>query len=280
MMNTESDSKCNLLANKINSLLYNGIALSRDALHYIDSTLGFLALEELEEILADQKNCERDSLLDLIFYPDEKIQMQFEDILESGKFQKGDEEKIVAYLSALKPETVVQFSGGKDFLKLSIPHTIIENFIRRLNIYQKTDSRILEAVDTNVRAGDTTCVKVKLRNRRFDETENRINFLCMFFKSNLSKCSDFFECLDFMIEFFNEVKEDTDIFNGLSQKKIFLSNSIKKSEKIAKQLKERNFEILMMQNIRIASINIAEYQNKIEILDLICMSVFGKIKFF
>ena len=82
----------------------------------------------------------------------------------------------------------------------------------------------------------------------------------MFLKSNLPTHPAFFECLDFILEFFDELKEDNDIFDSLSQKKIFLSNSIKKTKKLADPTKGKNFEILMAQNIRIPSINIAEYK--------------------
>ena len=273
-MNTESVSRCDLLAQQIVSLFCEGINLNADVVHYIDSTFGYPSLQELKEIIIDEENCERDSLLELIFYPDKKMQMQLEYILESNKFKNEDVEKVKAYLSTVNPKTAVLFPGGKKILTVPFPQSIIHNFIIRLNIYKKTDFRILESINTYVRASDQILIKVKLRNRRFDETENKIDFFCMFFKSNLPMTSDFFKCLDFMIEFFNGLKKDNDIFNSLVEKKILFSNSIKKAVKLTDQLNKKNFEILMAQNVRIPYLDIPEYKKKIKLIDLICISLF------
>ncbi len=272
-MTTESVSRCDLLAKQIVSLFCEGINLNADVVHYIDSTFGYPSLQDLKEIIIDEENCERESLLELIFYPDEKIQMQLEHILESNKFKKEDVEKIMAYLSTVNSKPAVLFPGGKKKLTVPFPQSMIHNFIVRLNIYKKTDFRILEVINTYVRESDKSLIKVKLRNRRFDETENKIDFFCMFFKSNLPASSDFFECLDFMIEFFNGLKKDNDIFNSLVEKKIFFSNSIKKTVNLTDQLNKKNFEILMTQNVRIPYLDIAEYKKKIELINLICISV-------
>lgn len=276
VMNTEYISRCDLLAKQIISLLCEGINLNADVVHYIDSTFGYPSLQELKKIITDEENCERDSLLELIFYPDEKIQMKLEYIIESNKFEKDDAEKVKAYLSTVNPKIDLLFPDGKKFLKVSFPQSIINNFVVRLNFYTKTDYKILDTINTYVRASDQSLIKVKLRNRRFDETENKISFFCIFFKSNLPASSYFFECLDFMIEFFNGLTKDNDIFNSLVQKQIFFSNSIKNAAALTGQLEKKNFEILMTQNVRIPYLNIAEYKKKIELIDLICMSVFCK----
>ena len=65
-----------------------------------------------------------------------------------------------------------------------------------------------------------------------------------------------------MIEFFNGLTKDNDIFNALVQKQIFFSNSIKKAAALTGQLEKKNFEILMTQNVRIPYLNIAEYKKK------------------
>ena len=268
-MNSELLSKYELLTKEIVSLLTKGIYLSPDVIHYIDSTLGQPSLQELESVITDKNNCERDSLLELIFYPDEKIQIQLEYILESNSFTREDIQKVGAYLSTFNTKTLLLFPDGKTFLKMPFPGSVINNFVGRLNICTKTDFRIMEAVDIGVRASDKELVKVKLRNRRFEETDNKINFFCKFFKSNLPESSYFFECLDFIIEFFNDLKKDNDIFNSLAQKKIFFSNAIKKAAGLTDQLSKKNFEILMAQNIRIPYLDVAEYKRQIELIDLI-----------
>jgi hypothetical protein len=268
-MSIESVSKCELLAEKIVSLLSKGIYLDSGVIHYIDSTLGRPTLQELEAVITDKNNCERDSLLELIFYPDETIQAQLEPVLASQTFTREDIKKVGARLSTFKPNIVLLWPHGERFLKLPLPGSVINNFVDRLNICTRTDFRIIEAIDIGVRASDKALVKVKLRNRRFYETDNKSSFLCKFFKSNLTENLYFFTCLDFIIEFFNGLKNDNDIFNSMAQKKILYSSLIKKAADLTEQLNKKNFEILMAGNVRIPYLDVAEYKRQIEIIDLI-----------
>lgn len=87
-----------LLVNKIEEIFQNGITLSIDVLHYIDSTFSNPSIKELEKITRDDTNCEKDTLVALIFSPDISIQTQLEDLLEKQNYQKHDQEKALKYL--------------------------------------------------------------------------------------------------------------------------------------------------------------------------------------
>ena len=91
-----ANDKCILLAERIAKILLEGIRLNSAAMHYIDSTFSNPSIDELKEIIADNSDCENDSLIELIFFPDESIQMQLEDILQSHDYSKKDEKKILA----------------------------------------------------------------------------------------------------------------------------------------------------------------------------------------
>ena len=75
-------SKNNQVAEKIIAILQNGLTLGEDTQHFIDSTFSNPSVSELEEILQDDSNCERDSLLELLFFPDESLQLQFEPLID------------------------------------------------------------------------------------------------------------------------------------------------------------------------------------------------------
>jgi len=62
------DKKCFLLAGKIERIFRDGFVLSDDIMHYIDSTFSNPSINELEEIIYDEHNCERDPLIELIFF--------------------------------------------------------------------------------------------------------------------------------------------------------------------------------------------------------------------
>ena len=92
------ENRCKLLADEILKILQKGLTLSGDVVHYIDSTFSHPTIEELEDILADDSNCEKDSLVELLFFPDESMQVELEGFIESNHFKKEDEGKVLEYL--------------------------------------------------------------------------------------------------------------------------------------------------------------------------------------
>ncbi len=68
MPKTKPNEKCVLLAKKIEEILRHGLNLSHDVLHYIDSTFSNPSVKELETVINDESDCEKDSLLELIFF--------------------------------------------------------------------------------------------------------------------------------------------------------------------------------------------------------------------
>lgn len=67
-MSIESDP-CFILARQILAVLTPGLKLGPRALQYIDSTFSNPSIEALAVILADESNCETETLLELIFFP-------------------------------------------------------------------------------------------------------------------------------------------------------------------------------------------------------------------
>ena len=73
------EEKCELIADEIKKILSKCIDQSDDVVHYIDSTFSNPTVKDLEAILADDANCEKDSLMELLFFPDESLQIQLEE---------------------------------------------------------------------------------------------------------------------------------------------------------------------------------------------------------
>ena len=177
----ESHHKYMLLVNKIEEIFQKGITLSIDVLHYIDSTLSNPSIKELEKITHDDTNCEKDTLVALIFSPDISIQIQLEDLLQEQNYLKLDQEQAINYLSLKKPQATLRFPDNKGCFKLAMPNFAAGRFISSLNITNKPDKRLLDAVQMYVSKKSRIYVKVKLRNSRKKLTENKIAFIYTFF---------------------------------------------------------------------------------------------------
>lgn len=267
----ESDQRCSLLAQRIKKILRQGLQLSRDVLRYLDSTFSDPSGKELEKIIDNESDCEKNSLLELVFFPDETIQIQLEDFLESANFQKTDEKKVLNYLLAQKLETTIHFPDNRGSLKLTMPRSVAAQFVNRLNVSRKPDKRLIEAINKHVSEKSKNLVKVKLRNSRFAHSENKIIFIRSFFEKMNSERSDFFECLDFIVHFLDELQDKQDIVQVLFDKRRFYLQNLQKAEKIEEHLKRNNIETAIIQGSRFPYINKEDMLKKLAIIDKISL---------
>jgi hypothetical protein len=272
----KSEEKCALLAEKIREIFERGFLLGSEAVRYIDSVFLNPSLQELEAVIRNESDCERDSLVELLFFPDESVQAELEDLLEAGDFQKADEKTVLNLLTSQEIETKLIFPGSRGGFKLTVPESVPEQFVSRLNISKNLDNRLIEAVNSHTPQKYRTRFRVKLRNARFSYTEEKVLFLAAFFEKTDMKSTDAAACLDFILGVLDEIGEDQDIFQALMDRKRCYFQNIQQAAKFEEQLKKNNMEILMLQGTRIPHIDKADVFNKIAMIDTICLTVFGR----
>ena len=276
----ELQDKCSLLADEIRRVLANGIFLSSDVVHYIDSTFSNPTIEELQTILHDDSNCEKDSLMELLFFPDEMMQLELEELLEKLQLGKPDEAKVLDILCRDSLKVNIHLPEDRGSLNLILPPEVALEFIARLHISKHLDVKLRKIIDKHAEDGAGICHKVKLRNSRFSPGKNMIQFLCDFFEKLAPQSHDFNICLDFALSFLDELQEDQDIYQALMAKKRFYLRSLQKARKLETQLQKNNLETLISQGKRIILIDKADARKKLLIVDRISRAIFGKTEYF
>ena len=272
--------KNEVLADEIKSVISKGIDLNEDVVHYIDSTFSNPTVNELQTILADDANCEKDSLIELLFFPDEPFQIQLEEILEQHRHQDEDKNKILTYLCQDALQVTFRLVDDRRALKLKIPEEVIHQFLVRLKISKHLDANLIESIRNYGDAQNTNHFKVKIRNSRFCPSDSITGFLCRFFEKIGSSSNDIFECLEFVLGFLDEIKKDGDVYQALMAKKKFYFISLQKAQKMDAQLEKYNIETLMARGERVALIDQADIRKKMLIIDRISRAVFGKTEYF
>ena len=276
----EPQEKCKVFAGEIKKILSKSIGLSDDVVHYIDSTFSNPTIEELQTILADDSNCEKDSLVELLFFPDESMQIQLEETLERHRPQNEDENKILTYLCRDPLQVTFRFEDDRGAIKLPIPEDVTRQFLVRLKISKHLDAELIESIRNYGDEKNCNRFKVKIRNSRFTATENKTAFLRKFFETIGARSNDVFECLDFALGFLDEIKKESDIYQALMAKKKFYFISLQKAKKMEARLEKHNIETLMLQGERVILINPADVRKKMRIIDRISRAVFGNTEYF
>ena len=271
--------KCSQLAAEIRKVLGNGITLGRDVAHYIDSTFSNPTIAELEAILHDDSNCEKDSLMDLLFFPDESMQLGLEATLENFQLGKPDEEKVLDTLCREALQVNMRLPEDRGVINLFLPNEVARGFIARLHISKHLDGKLLEIIDKHADEDARNGYKVKIRNSRFSPDESKIQFLCDFFEKLESRSHDFNICLDFSLSFLDELTEDQDLYQALMAKKRFYLRSLQKAKKLETQLQKNNLETLLSQGKRVILVDKADARKKMQIIDRISRAIFGKTEY-
>jgi len=276
----EQEERCELLADEIKSIISEGINLSQDVVHYIDSTFSNPTINELQAILDDDSNCEGDTLMELLFFPDESIQVRLEEMLEQCRPQKEDEDKIITHLCQDPLQVTFHFEDNRGALNLQIPEEVVRQFLVRLKISQHLEASLIESIHNYGDLQNTNRFKVKIRNSRFSSSESKTEFLGRFFEKIGSGSNDIFECLNFILEFLDEIKKEVDVYQALIAKKKFYFISLQKAKKMDDRLEKHNIETLLMQGERVAMIDQVDARKKMQIIDRVSRAVFGKTEYF
>jgi len=276
----DSKEKCHQLADEIRKILGNGFTLSSEVIHYIDSTFSYPTKTELQTILQDDSNCEKDSLMELLLFPDETMQLQLESLLERLHFQEADEKSILDNLFQGPVQVAIHFPEEREPLHLKVTEDVAGRFISRLNISKHLNPELLEALNHYEDENTSIRIKVKMRNSRFSPSDEKTKFLCLFFEKFDSQDNDIFECLEFALSFLDEPTIDNDIYRTLMAKKKFYFGSLQKAKQLDTHLQKHNMETLLARGKRVVLIDQRDARTKMRIIDRISRAVFGKTEYF
>ncbi len=235
----------------------------------IDSTFAAATVDDIKNMIMDETDCERDSLVEFILFPDELIQEGLEELLETLNFHEQDIDALKKHFSSKKIKSVIHFPNHPESILFEMSHQEVERFISRLNITRNPSKEIEDAAEKNIPEKIRNRIKVKLRNDYIKITREKSSFLCRVFRKLDTGSNQFSETFDFILSLLDELPAKADIFKSLEQKKYHYIQIFHKAEKIENELKAGNMETLVLSGMRIPSINKEDLLKKINMIDKI-----------
>jgi hypothetical protein len=276
----KSENKNKQLAEKIIDILQSGLTLNTDTLHYIDSTFSNPSIGELEEVLQDESSCETDSLIELLFFPDESVQMQLEEKVGETRLQKQDEQEIQDLVCTKAFQTRIRFPDERGTLGMEVTPSNTAQFVKHLNLLRYLDPKLSASIAEFVPVTFQTRCRVRLRNTKPITSQNKILFLQEFFEKLEIDSDKFMDYLDFILSFLDECNDAPDMFQALMAKKRFYFKSLQKAKNLDIQLTKHNVETLLLRGKRVSYVDKADARKKIQMIDRTSLAVFGKTDFF
>jgi hypothetical protein len=274
-MSVDAKDKRIQFAQRIEEIFRSGIHVGPAVIDYIEATFSSPTAVELEEILNDESNCERDVLLELIFFPGERLQTQLEEFLEENVFTEEETESIHKDLQSKKIDAKIIFPNPRQTIGLRVPRSIFGTFLSRLNISRKIDPQLRTAISKYITASDRMAVKIKLRNATSAPAGNKVDFLCRFFQMMYADAT-FMASFEFILEFFGEIKDEADVYDTLMAKKRSCLDQLNKREKFEEALKKNNIETLMLRGEKVPYVDKSDALKTIAVIDRVSLMVFGR----
>lgn len=265
------------LVGKIEQLLRAGIEVGPDLLGYIDTTFSNPSVKDLEGIVADESDPEREGLLELIFFPDEPMQQKLEELLpEEGGLEQSDVDTVAAELSARRIQTALVFSGRRGRLAVDFSPALVTTFLQRLNLTRRIEPRLAMAISTLVAPVDRIAVRVTLRNTRKPMGDGKILFLCDFL-AKLGRDDQLLACLDFTLSFLEDIEDGADVYAALMNRRRISWQLLRKSAQFEEKLKQDNIETLILRGERAPHVSKEELLKTIAFIERISLAVFDRI---
>lgn len=264
------------LLSPIAAALEAGGQIGPDILDYIASSLFDPDPGRLAAFLGDDSDSERDSLLDLIFYPDQALQLTLEPLLAAAGCTVADETALGERLMDRFIDAPVRLPDGRLLVTVRLPDFIKLQFLARINVTWQLNPEVAAAMAVGVPQALQLSVAVRLRNTAFDFSDNHCRFLCRLFSQVPDGGRDVMDCLEAVLPLMTADPADSHVYDLLVEHKRSLFRSFQQARRFDGLLRRSNMETLMLQGLRPPSASADDLQHQMRLIDRICLQTFGK----
>jgi hypothetical protein len=270
------DSDCRKLAADIQDILQGGLYLGHKDCHFIYSSMPIADIDEIEALIADPISNESDALIELIYFPDESIQIRLEDRIESVSFKQADEQTILEHLLTSQVKTTIRVAGRQKILTIQTPQLGLRAFLARLNITRHLDAGLIQVIDQSVDTHTGRKYKVWLRNMTMDLRERDTRFIKNLFLKMNPHQHPFDPIMSFSLRFLEETVTKADLLQALVEYKRSCLKHIHRYDQFESKHRNHNTETLMTLGIRTPYADKQALMSKVVLMDEISLALFDR----
>ncbi len=278
---------CRSLADAIAALFSRGLPLHEKAARYIEAVLFPADLPcGLCAALTDPRHPERESLMELVFFPDEAARISLEPILEEAGFKINDEQQVLSFLMESRPRALLIFPDHQISQEFPVAPDAAARYLKRLNLTVRLDPGIVKALGqalsslveaplphpSAVLRGHR--IKSMIRHCRAAQTRFGIDALCTFFRRFPVDAPDFFACLSFFLDFLETPGDESDLATALLNRQRLYRLGLDKGAIAQGKLTRNNPETRILSGTRLPHVDARALMEKIDLVDRICCRLF------
>jgi hypothetical protein len=265
------------LARWLRDELIHGIVLTDDVVNYLEATFG---TRDFSCVVADADGCEIDSLMELVFFPDEALQERYEARWGRQIVSEQDRDNIIAKLCQKPVLAHISLPSTDDTLTVSVPAFACRTFVERMNICRHPPEQLSKLLGQPSLRDVEIKVRVQLRNTAITWHNSQVSLICLYLTQMPVMAETFGPDLGFLLSIVSEMAEDVDAYGFLIDKKLFYFNSLCGAEDYERRRLASNMEIMMLSGARSVHGSIGQWRQWMQRIDRICQHLFGRTRFF
>lgn len=270
-------SPTDALQAKLRDFLRTGIVVSDDVMHAIDATVSSRDAKALAALLSDPSDCEADTVLELMFYPEPALQEDIEPVLTAHFFTAADADAIAGSLARETIRVPVTLPHGRGVMAVPATKDLLRRMMERLHIDRQLHPVLSEALAHRVTEPEHLLrLRVMLRNHPRPVSDAAAGILKEWIFQMHGKSPRFFAAFRFLLEFLDYAPPGADLYFLLMKEKAALVQELARAEKSRAALRHHHVEALMLRGMSLFCVDRAELQKKIVLIDHICLALFGK----
>ena len=246
MMNNSNTPLYSQIRLLLTQLLRDGLPVSADTLFFAESTYG-ITEEGFERAIKDSCFEEREILINMLFFPTQKMREQLEPLLIAGPF--GEDE--IQYLAEEIASDIREISIRLPFVSVfswAVDQEAINHFIDKLYMTRALDPAITAAFDDRLLEEIATPLKVYMRCRNIGFSEKARRFLLTFVDKAADRLEEFQGLMELLMTLTTQVPPQMTITEYLFEQRDYQKRRLSDIDEFAKKTEQYGMEYLMMQN--------------------------------
>ena len=271
---------------RIRAQFGEGLPLSADVCHYIEGTLGAVDPVTVADLLNGPAESDRDTLLELVFFPDADFQRGLETVLGGAALASTAQALLAGRLKTTPVSARLIFPAHPRRLDCDLPADGVNTVLTRLSLGWSLDARLRETLERWVaerkRAGrpDFFNLLVRLRNAGLAQTQGQVGLLNDFLERMPAVDSRWDACFDFLMAFLPAYGDTLNFYPTLMARKVYLLRHLMQARRQAEQMSRSNMETLHATGFRAAHFDTAAAEQALGCIDAIALAVYGRTEHF
>lgn len=266
------------VAVRLRAILSRGVVIGRAETAFIEAAFPEVHPTEWGPVLENDAGTEAESALALLFFPDEAVQLEVEELLAGRALTPAQVAELAARLAAPPLTVAFELPEGRGRIELAFTAARARQWVEHLRLTRAVPRELEAAIACALSSPAANRWRLIWRNARLRPAPAVVDFLGRLIPA-FDPCErQGRDGLAFLLEFLRETGDDADIHRGLAERKRRLAAALARSRRQEAALTRGTMETLIGRGGRLVAVDKGETRRQMDWIDRACRAAFGRIE--